>query len=195
MSIDAVIYIHGFQGSSSSPKVSSMRSHFEPKGVKVFAPSYATKQAHKSHDHLVSEIASILKQHPHAVLVGCSLGGFWAQTMSNYFHLPSVLLNPAMRPWEQLDKYIGVEPGFTKQHAAEFKNFQFKNARPQTVHEPRIVLTEKDDDVVDPVQTMKDFEGHAKTKMLPGGSHRFDAHDEMIKAVEEVGNTVLTHGA
>lgn len=196
---DAIIYIHGFHGSAESPKVSSMRKHFEPKGVKVFAPSYDDHDAHKSQTHLLSFVSNVMKDHPHTLVVGCSLGGFWAHYISNQLKLPSLLLNPAMKPWKTLDRYVGVEhvgkSGFTKQHVKAFGDFNFKNARHHIVHEPRAVLLELGDDVLDPHETAKDFNGHAQVKVLPGGSHRFDNFHEMNKSIEELGNTILTHGA
>jgi predicted esterase YcpF (UPF0227 family) len=176
-----------------------MRKHFEPKGVKVFAPSYDDHDAQKSHTHLLSFVQNVMKDHPHTLLVGCSLGGFWSHYISNELRLPSLLLNPAMKPWETLDKYVGVDhagkAGFTKANVKAFHDFNFKNARPSVVHEPRTVLLEKGDTVLDPHQIQKDFTGHAEVKLLEGGSHRFDDFDQMNKSIEELGNTITMHGA
>ncbi len=196
--LDAIIYIHGWVGHPSateSPKVSSMRAHFEPKGVKVFAPTYNDQDAHASYNHLMAFVTNVMKKHPHCLLVGCSLGGFWAHYISNQLRLPSLLLNPAMKPWETLDKYVGVREGFTKQHVKTFKEFNFKPARPSTVYEPRTVLVEKGDDVIEPVANHKQFIGHADARLLEGGSHRFDNFKELNRSAEELGNTILTHGA
>ncbi len=192
--IDAVIYIHGFRGSAQSPKVGSMRDHFEKQGIKVFAPTYNDTDAHKSHHHLTQFVSGVIKQYPHSVLVGCSLGGFWAHYLGNQFRLPSVLLNPAIKPWVTLKKYI-PEAAISHQQVVDFKDFDMKYAKPTTVYEPRIVLVEQGDDVIDPNETVKTFTGHAKVESLPGGTHRFENFAKMNDAIEEVGNTIVTHGA
>ena len=42
-----------------------------------------------------------------AVLVGTSLGGFWAARFGNHFGIPAVLINPTIHPHRSLQRYVG----------------------------------------------------------------------------------------
>jgi predicted esterase YcpF (UPF0227 family) len=183
-----IVYIHGFNGHVDSPKVEALRvAH---RDAVVEAPEYDDNNAQKSFTKLTQYFSERVKKYDEIVIVGCSLGGFWAHYFANQFRLPALLLNPSMQPWTSLQKYVG-ENGFTKQQADQFHDFAFKYALPKTVFEPRIVLLETGDKVLDARHTATMFQGAAKVKTLPGGSHRFDNYIEMNKAVTELFNTVI----
>lgn len=187
---DAIINIHGFNGSTNSPRVQHLRAKF-PK-TKVFAPDYNDRDPHQGYNTLLQFVTRTMKKYPHLLLTGCSLGGFWSHVISNQLKLPSLLLNPAMEPWDTLKKY--VDEKFTEEDVATYHDFRFKNALPRTVYEPRIVLLESGDKVIDPHNTQKMFRGHCDVRLLPGGSHRFDNLIAVDKAVTELGNTFIQHG-
>ena len=187
---DQIVYIHGFHGSITSPKVQAMRTRW--KHTNVVAPEYPDEDAAGSHAALSSFIRKSLNRYPNMLLTGCSLGGFWATYLSNEFKMPSLLMNPAHSPWDTLSKYAG-EGEFTQKQVDAFKRFENKLGSPETVYEPRIVLLEKGDTVIDPIASQKVYTGHGMVKLLPGGSHRFDNFTMMNAAIEELGNTIIQH--
>jgi hypothetical protein len=63
------------------------------------------------------------------VLIGSSLGGYYAAYLSERYNLPAALINPAVRPFDLLEGYIGSHKNYhtedihevTKQHMTELR--------------------------------------------------------------------------
>lgn len=182
-----IVYIHGFNGSVESPKVAALRAAF-PNAV-VEAPDYPDNDALPSKQYLSDYLKERIQQYDDIVLTGCSLGGFWAHYMGNIFGLPALLMNPAAKPWDSLQKYVGDK--LTDAQAAAFKKLDVPLAQPETVFNPRVVLLEEGDQVIDPYENERIYKGHAYVELLPGGSHRFDNYSAMNGAVEDLFTTIV----
>lgn len=186
---DQIVYIHGYNGSVISPKVGALKQKWRDSNV--VAPYFPDHDASGSHTYLSKFITSSLHKHPNMLLVGCSLGGFWATYLANEFKLPSLLLNPAAKPWETLMKYVGTD--LTEREVHQFARYNNVFGNYKTVSEPRIILLEKGDDVIDPYKSRELYLNHGKVQLLPGGSHRFDNYVAMNHAVQELDLTVVQH--
>lgn len=63
---------------------------------------------------VIAEIKTIANSYINTtpILVGSSLGGFYAQIASVRLGIPCVLINPSLRPWETLQDKIGTNSYF-----------------------------------------------------------------------------------
>ena len=89
-----IFFIQGLESSNKSSKVDWMRS----KGFDVLAPSmdYATN------DSLFSQtLEKVIEFQPH-LIVGSSMGGYFAYHIGSHYSTPLLLLNPALisRPFQ-----------------------------------------------------------------------------------------------
>ena len=89
-----IFFIHGLESSNKSSKVDLMRS----KGFDVLAPSmdYATNE-----DLFSQTLEKVLEFQPH-LIVGSSMGGYFAYHIGFHYSTTLLLLNPALisRPFQ-----------------------------------------------------------------------------------------------
>lgn len=193
----SVIYIHGYTGehgrNPNSSKVQALEAHCKKQGLHFTAPQYPDHDPVKAHDHLTSVINNAKKKDPHPILVGTSLGGFWAHHLSNQHHLPSVIVNPAIDPGTSLKRHADAGR-MTQQALRSYSKFKNNHSKPSVVKEHRHVLLEKGDKLLSSEQTRKAYEGNAEVRMFPGGNHQFTRHGEIIKSIDELRHSVSSHG-
>lgn len=126
------------------------------------------------------------------MLVGTSLGGFWASKMSAHTGLPAVLINPSTNPRQSLERYVGIE--FENYVTGEFDTM--KAHVPSTYSKaPKIgrflILLDEGDDVFDANKT-KDYFTRNSIISFSGGSHRFEHMQEALSSIKEFYNYNLT---
>ena len=121
-------------------------------------------------------------------VVGSSLGGFYATAVAERSGCPAVLLNPAVNPARDLEKYIGEQTVF---HDPE-QHFYF---RPEFIGElqaltvPAITRPERYAAVIckgDEVLSWQEMTGRypgAHIRLLEGGDHAISDFDEHLPFV------------
>ena len=100
-----VIYIHGFNSYKNS---STPRNIHKAAGVKVHEAYYhSNKMFHEILDSLKTQIAKITSDGDSAVLIGTSLGGFFADQLADEPHVTAVIMiNPVVDACAELHKDI-----------------------------------------------------------------------------------------
>ena len=166
-----ILFIHGFGSCGWGGKSLALRRHF---GVRnVIAPDlpFDPQQA-------AEKIASILRRYPVSAMVGSSLGGFFATWLNRQNPLPTVLINPALRPHDKLGPHLGhhrrwcdaMPFSVTEDFLASLKAMHRNRLAPQ---ERYLVLLQQADEVLD-YREAADYYREKHLRLLPGGSHRFD---------------------
>lgn len=137
---------------------------------------------------LESQIVPLLAQTQLQVdLIGSSLGGYYAIYLAKRYDLKAVLINPAIRPFDLLENYLGENHNyhtgesfvFEKQHIAALKVFDVEHIeRPDAF----LLLLQSGDEVLDYRQALAKLP-HSPTVLQQGGSHGFDHFEELIPSV------------
>ena len=110
-----LLYLHGFRSSPQSAKARLMAAHMAEHHPDVVwhcpqlppSPQAAVDMVSAATAHWPSETMAV---------VGSSLGGFYATWVAEQRGCKAVLLNPAVNPARDLQKYIGAQ---TQWHAPE----------------------------------------------------------------------------
>jgi len=110
-----IFYFHGFASSGSSWKVESLKETLS--GVKIFAPTWPVDPAGVVEFY---DRESALQGKPR-LLIGSSLGGFYALYLACRDHLPAVLINPSVTPWRTLAGYVGTHKRYYSGDSFEWK--------------------------------------------------------------------------
>ena len=100
-----VIYFHGFASGPNTKKVSLLKES----GFNVVAPRIDI-DPRIAEKYLVDFIMDTIldNENERIILVGTSLGGFWAARMNTYFDIETVLINPALTPEKSLKRFLGA---------------------------------------------------------------------------------------
>ena len=182
----ALIYIHGFISSPQSFKAQQLGAYIATRhpSIEYFVPQLANNpsEAYRQVDELVQ---NCLQQHTGALgLVGSSLGGFLATAMAERYHLPAVLVNPAVQPHNFAEHFIGAH--HNPYTGVDFSLFQTDiDALRDMVVAPKAgrywVLVQEADEVLD-YRHAVDFYRDSKVTVEAGGDHSFKGFDRHLAA-------------
>ncbi|MEA3642998.1 MAG: YqiA/YcfP family alpha/beta fold hydrolase [Lamprobacter sp.] len=165
-----ILYLHGFASGPkpNSPKVDLLRAL----GHEVRC--LATQGGYRPEDYLRAAEAALSKSPTFDLLVGSSLGGFWARYLGARQGYPWIGLNPALRPSATLAGYQGrlqrfdVEANFdwTLEDALAYRAYEQEPPDPSV---PGLILVAADDEVVDAQETQALASGSALHVLAQGG--------------------------
>ena len=113
------VYLHGFLSSPESTKAQQLIRYFQQHDMAdqlivptlAFEPAQAIAQAEQA--------VQLLKSRPgisQVFIIGSSLGGYYATWLSQQHDCKAVLINPAVRPYDLFDKYLGPNEHFYDGH-------------------------------------------------------------------------------
>ena len=107
--MQAVVYVHGFQGSPRSAKARQLGKALARErntvAYRVPALGFEPRAAMRAVENTLDELAAAGCAAP--VLVGSSMGGFYASCLAERRALRAVLVNPAVRPFELFRHRLG----------------------------------------------------------------------------------------
>jgi predicted esterase YcpF (UPF0227 family) len=166
-----VIYIHGFNSSPASSKAQLLKARLEAlgRGAEFAAPALPHSPA-----LAVALLDALVTRQPGAVLVGSSLGGYYATYLAEKHGLKAVLLNPAVRPYELLASLVGrqknfhtgEEYDFTPQHIAELRAIEVDSITPARY----LLLAATGDEVLDYRTSVARYRG-CRQIVIEGSDH------------------------
>jgi predicted esterase YcpF (UPF0227 family) len=183
----ALIYIHGFNSSPASFKARVLKNALAQRAPAVAFMAPALPHAPRAAAALLD---ALVAAHPRAVLVGSSLGGYYATWLAERHALRAVLVNPAVRPYEllaghigrQKNLYTGEEYEFTRAHVDELRALECAAISPPHY----FLMVETGDEVLDYRHAVERYRG-ARQLVIDGGDHGFSDFEKYLDAVFEFG--------
>ena len=122
-------------------------------------------------------------------IVGSSLGGFYATWLAQRLDCRAVLLNPAVQPPRDLEKYVGVSTQFHSDEPFEFKAEYVAELRALAV--PAITRPERyfliaatGDEVLDWREMVAHYPG-ARQRVIEGSDHGISEFEDYVDEVLE----------
>ncbi len=104
--LPSILYLHGFNSSPASRKAQQLMRACARLGareqLRVPALHHHPRQAMAQCEAAIAELGRPL-------LVGSSLGGYYATFLAERHGLKALLINPAVRPHEMFDGYLGPQ--------------------------------------------------------------------------------------
>ena len=179
-----VIYIHGFNSAGYGDKVSKLKEHFGEENVLSINLPYNPEKAISLLEYLIRN----LKNEEPLLLVGTSLGGAYTLYLSYKFDVPGVIINPSVKPSEDLKSEVGKQKNYKTDEEYYFKeeylNFLKKIEIPiqelQKIKDKLYIYLDEGDELLDSRKTAEYFKGFY-VKMFEGGNHRFQHMDELLE--------------
>lgn len=183
--MSALIYIHGFNSSPASSKARLLQDRLAALGR---ADEFIAPALPHSPAAAARLLADLARGHPHAALVGSSLGGFYATWLAEQFALRAVLVNPAVRPYELLAGHVGSQKNFhtgeeyefTAQHVAELRALEVASITAQHY----LLMVATGDEVLDYHRAVDKYRD-ARQLVVEGSDHGFSDFAEHVGVVLE----------
>jgi hypothetical protein len=175
-----IIFFHGYGSTGSTSLTGKMLvEHYGKENVHCL--SYNCKNAEDTIDNLSAQVRKIVLNNPEVLLVGISLGGFWANYFSEKYGLQVVLINPALEPTISLKKY-------NESHASTYKMF------PTTLTPgiPKAIILGKKDNVIPYTSYLERLKDKYMVFIDDNMRHTVDNPEPLFRLINYMNNTVLT---
>ncbi len=187
-----IIYLHGFQSSPMSKKGQQLSQ---------YCANHDQFQVHlpdlnRSPDKVLQKISGLIESLPRdqVVLVGSSLGGFYATYFVAKYACPAVLINPAMQPWQLFKDLFGIEQiplKVTESWTLDTDQLQQLQsiANTRLNHADKIlVLLQQGDEVLDYRQAQRYYSAAQPSSLIltdMDGNHAMDDFEEKLPLILE----------
>jgi predicted esterase YcpF (UPF0227 family) len=181
-----ILYLHGFRSSPLSFKARLLGERMQALGL---ADQYLCPQLPAS-PKLAMELArNLIKDVPsdELFLVGSSLGGYYANWLAEQTGCHAVLLNPAVKPPRDLEKYVGVTTAYHSDEVFEFKAEYIDELRAlavDTITQPEryFLIAATGDEVLDYREMTQHYVG-AKQHVIAGSDHGISEFADYVDSV------------
>jgi len=180
----SLLYIHGLNSSPASLKAKQLISAMTRLGLaehlRVPALHHHPRQAMRQLEAAISELGR-------PVLVGSSLGGYYATHLAERHGLKAVLINPAVRPHLLFDGHLGMQQNYysgetwelTTDHVAALAELEVPPPQDPSRYQ---VWLQTADETLDYRVAEVYYRGCA-LRIQPGGDHGFQGFASRLPAL------------
>lgn len=185
-----LLYIHGFNSSPFSDKAVMTAKYMARHHPSVAFHQPQLPNTPKAAMVLLTDYveAAIDAKEPLAY-IGSSLGGYFASYLAETYGGRAVLVNPAVKPFELLDEFMGPQFNpYTEQHylvlpehkseVAEFNTAVIRNP------DRFLVLLQTGDEVLDYREAVNKYH-HCQLRVEAGGDHSFVGYESHLQTVSQ----------
>jgi predicted esterase YcpF (UPF0227 family) len=186
-----ILYLHGFRSSPLSMKGRLLAERMAALGR---AEDYIAPQLPASPKRAMEEVLALLERlsschmgsgtmtraqpdetQPQLTIIGSSLGGYYATWLAERLGCRAVLLNPAVTPLADLEKYVGVSTMFHSDAPFDFKREYIDELKalavPAITHPERYFLIAATGDEVLHWRAMVAHYPGARQHVIDGSDH------------------------
>ncbi len=178
-----ILYLHGFASCGEGKKSNVLKDFFGKTNVD-------TPDLEASPIESIRHIETLFETSEYSLIVGSSLGGFYATYFSEKYSIKAVLLNPSTEPWKTLEPYVGWQTRFCDGEKFEFKSIyleQLLSLRTTPKKGYYLLLVQSEDEVLDYTKAQSLYNKH-RVIVEYGGNHRFENIDDYLSMIENFKN-------
>lgn len=179
------LYLHGFLSSPQSLKAQQLvrfyETHLTAQQLSVpdlpFAPADAIEVAR-------AELKRLQQRFSQVYIIGSSLGGFYATHLAETEGVPAVLVNPAVRPFDLFEHYLGPNTHYysgevhelTHEHIGQLRALDCAPIR----HPERLLLLLQTGDETLDYRLAAELYRNSPAWLEGGGNHSFERFIERM---------------
>lgn len=184
-----LLYLHGFRSSPQSAKAQKMAAWV---GKHRPDMTWWCPQLPASPRQAMTEVMQGIADWPVSgmAVLGSSLGGFYATCVAARTGCRAALINPAVDPARDLQRYIGEQTSWHQPHEAFFFEPHFVgelrdlHAGPLQHPENILAVIAKGDEVLDWREMATRYAG-ARVRLVEGSDHALSDFDDHLPAILE----------
>ena len=185
-----ILYIHGFNSSPLSLKAEQTRLYLSKHFPQV---NFHCPQVASNPKEAINQLERIIESIPNNSwsLMGSSLGGYFASYLSQKYNFPSVLINPAIKPFELLNDYLGEQVNpyteevyhVTSEHMVELKAIEPISPRFDMQQKNNyLVMVQTGDEVLNYQEAVEKYQ-HCQLVVEQGGDHSFVDFEQHLPTI------------
>jgi predicted esterase YcpF (UPF0227 family) len=169
-----IVYLHGFRSSPASRKATMLRQAMAARGR---SEEYACPALAASPARAVDDVLRLVRNEApdRLALIGSSLGGYYATWLAEQLGCRAALLNPAIRPQDDLARHLGEQPVYFSEATIDFR--QEYLAELEAIDTPAITRPERyfllaatGDTLID-YRAMRAKYAGARQRVIEGSDH------------------------
>ncbi len=165
----SLLYLHGFASCGNGQKSTALSEYFGRDSVVAPDLPYAPEDA-------IVFLETLIGSRHFDLIIGASLGGFYAAWLAEKYACKAVLLNPSTEPYETLAPYVGMQKRFCDGETFSFEAAYLQQLK-RYVSKPEkgryLVLLQSEDEVLNYRKAKKRYRDH-RVIVEYGGNHRFE---------------------
>ncbi len=184
--MNCILYLHGFLSSPYSIKAQQTSAYLQNQQPDI---DFICPELSNSPAELAEQLNALITRHPNILsqglrVIGSSMGGYLATWLVEQFGGRAVLINPAVKPFELLQGYLGEHenPYTNKRFVLRYDDiehirgfYQPALANPKRYH----VLLQTGDETLDYRQAAEHYQG-ASLRIENGGDHGFVGYEDHL---------------
>ena len=185
-----ILYLHGFLSSPASIKAQQTRHYCDAHRIEIyvpelpFEPETAIQQVSDLATRLASDCTINGKQ---LLLIGSSLGGYYATYLAEKLAIPAALINPAVQPHGLFKEYLGEHQHFyngqtyllTEQHVSQIERLYQPNiAHPKQL----LLLLQTGDETLDYRRAARYYQD-CQQICQGGGDHSYQGYADRLDSI------------
>lgn len=181
-----ILYLHGFRSSPLSFKARLIAERMRALGR---GAEYHCPQLPASPHEAIALATGFAGGVPpeQITLIGSSLGGYYATYIAERLGCRAVLLNPAVKPPRDLEKYVGVTSAYHSDQPFEFRReyiVELKALAVEKITQPEryFLLAATGDEVLDWREMLGHYPG-ARQHVIEGSDHGISEFDRYLDQV------------
>ena len=179
-----VLYLHGFRSSPKSFKAQRLQAWLATHRPQVL---WWCPQLPASPREAIAQVEAGIASWPagRSVVLGSSLGGFYATVISERTGWPALVMNPAVDPARDLAQYIGEQALFHSPEERFFFRAEFvdelRALTPGPLRDPARygAVIAQGDELLDWREMTARYAG-ANVRLLPGSDHALSDFDDHL---------------
>ena len=180
-----VVYIHGFNSSPASLKAQQLRRAWLQLGLP--AEHLQIPQLHHHPKQAVAQLRDAIAMLEQPVLVGSSLGGYYATYLAQQYNLKTLLINPAVRPHHLFDGFFAEQENLYTGERWQLTNAHLQGLAELEVAPPNdaqrfCVWLQTGDEILDYCLAEQYYHG-CSVQIEQGGDHGFQRFAEHLPAL------------
>lgn len=187
--MSVLIYLHGFLSSPLSAKALQTEAWLKANrpDIRYHCPQLSSYpgEARAALEHLVQTLDD-----ESVGLIGSSLGGFWATYLVERYNFSAVLVNPAVRPQDRFDEFVGLPLKNYYSDATycltpeDLHQLVRADSEPLNNRDNYWVMLQTGDETLDYQLAVDKYQG-CKLLVEEGGSHTFEGYQNWIPDIVE----------